>query len=219
LDNSFYIAKQCRDFGPRKTLGRSLDEVLQRFIPENAHVILNDRKAPVTVAFTEVSFGLKGHLVSHFESRTDLIDCLRASCNIPFFLEGNQLTVQVRGLSAIDGFFASSLHRFGTPSTSATGREIIVSPFATRFTKINPYKVRPVDSKTEYDIITPDLFLDRKTWPFKSDEIFKMALGMIEKNVSDEEITERCTTVYQGGVEAVNRWNEKRKWKLSDFQD
>jgi hypothetical protein len=132
-------------------------------------------------------------------------------------LEGNQFTVNVRGLRAIDGFFASDFHRFGTPVTGSTARELIISPFSAKIAKIDPNRAKPANSSVQFDIISPDL-LDRKNWPFRSKEVLRLALGAPvssvnpDQPITDDELHEKYEKVFQGGVEAVNRWNEKRTW-------
>eukprot|EP01040_Poterioochromonas_malhamensis_P005543 gene5543-5959_t len=216
LESTLYVAQQCRELGTRGTLGTALNTVLQQSLPDNAHEILNKRTAECRVAYTEVTFGgMKPQLVSQFNSKEDLIDCLRASCNIPFYLNGT-FTVPVRGSKAIDGVFATDFSRFGCPFTGATDTEVIVTPFKTKAIGLNPMKVHPKGSNLVYEVISPDL-LDRKSWPFRSREVLYMALTTPASSrnpkipISDDELLEKYQTIFNGGIEATNRWYEKSR--------
>ena len=92
-----YIARRCRDDGPRLTLRTALDEVLDEVIQDESIVTLNSRLSSCFVAYFELFPGFKAHFVSKFTSKVDLIDVLRASCNIPFYFNGNAPCVGVRG--------------------------------------------------------------------------------------------------------------------------
>lgn len=48
-------------------------------LPINAHDILNNREGAVTVGITQFSPGLRGVLVSKFDSKEDLIEVLLGS--------------------------------------------------------------------------------------------------------------------------------------------
>lgn len=61
---------------------------------------------------------LEGQFVRRFYSREDLIECLVASCNIPFYLS-SWPTVTCRGRQAVDGYFATKHQAFGCPDTGA----------------------------------------------------------------------------------------------------
>ena len=129
LEACNYISERCRSVGyTRKTLRLALDTCLDDLLPADAFEKLNQRTAKCTVAYREIYPTLTSHLVSEYRSNDDLIDVLRASCNIPFYFNGNSVTVPVRGHFAVDGFFAVERSRFGCPRTEAT-RELIVCPF------------------------------------------------------------------------------------------
>ena len=92
-----YIAQRCRDEGPRLTLRKALDEVLDEVIQQESVTVINNRMANCFVAYFELFPGFRPQFVNHFINRTDLIDTLRASCNIPFYFNGNVPYVSVRG--------------------------------------------------------------------------------------------------------------------------
>ncbi len=87
---------------------------------------------------------------------------LRASCNIPFYFNGNSLAVEVRGGAGLDGFFAVQLSRFGSPETFAA-REVVVTPFLPQLVGLRPAPAllfNPADgseTQQEIDIISPAL--------------------------------------------------------------
>lgn len=131
------ISDRCSVEGTRGTLRLALDESLEKLLPKDAHITLSSQKI-AAVAYTEIhpSFATP-HIVDTFLSRDDLIDTLRASCNIPFYFDGNSFGVKVRDIWAVDGFFASNRRRFGCPETYAT-REFISCPFPPDLVGLNP---------------------------------------------------------------------------------
>ena len=139
LEACSYISERCRAVGQtRKTLRLALDTCLDDLLPTDAYEKLNQRAAKCTVAYREIYPTLTSHLVTEYQSNDDLIDVLRASCNIPFYFNGNSATVSVRGHFAVDGFFAVEGARFGCPRTDAT-RELIVCPFNPDLVGLEPY--------------------------------------------------------------------------------
>ena len=92
-----YIAQRCRDEGPRLTLRKALDEVLGEVIQEESVRVINSRDAAFIIAYFELFPSFKPQFVRNFINQTDLIDTLRASCNIPFYFNGNIPYVDVRG--------------------------------------------------------------------------------------------------------------------------
>ncbi len=215
LEASVYVAQQCRDFGARGTLRMALDDVLAKLLPADSHEQLNKRQGSVNIAFASFSRenGFRAQLVNNFYNKEDLIDCLRASCNIPFYFNGNSLFVDVRGESAVDGFFSVDLRRFGCPSTLSTERELIVCPFAPPYVNLQPQLLRPESSQCQYDFITPAL-LDKEHWPFSFPEVLKMALKPPSSStspsqpISDEELREKYGVLFRAGYEAARRWYE-----------
>ena len=112
LDACCYIARRCRDEGTPRTLRDSLDEVLISLLPHDSHLILRERQAECIVAYTEVSPKFQPHFVKDFNDKDDLIDCLRSSCNIPFYFNGINPVVDVRNAKGIDGKCRNDLRLF-----------------------------------------------------------------------------------------------------------
>lgn len=219
FESSVYVAQQCRDLGARGTLKISLETVLQKLVPEDAHIQLNNRPSPVRLSFTEINGnGLQGHLVERFHNKKDIIDCLLASCNIPFYFNDQGLFVMYRGLRCVDGFFAVDIRRFGCPSTGAIKRELLICPYRRSLVSITPERVRPSDSNCQYDVITPD-YLDNKTWPFTFREVIQMSFTAPDSSInpsqpiSDEELRFKYDVLYQAGFESVKRWYEQEGYE------
>mmetsp|Transcript_21618 Transcript_21618/g.36215 ORF Transcript_21618/g.36215 Transcript_21618/m.36215 type:complete len:302 (+) Transcript_21618:88-993(+) len=218
---SIYVAQRCRDEGPRLTLRKALDKVLDDVLPNDAHEILNERNSRCYVAYAEVTPSLRQPLgpqfVYRYRDKQDLIEVLRASCNIPFYFNGNNLGINVRGAYAVDGFFSTSLNRFGCPETGATDREILVSPFSASLIGLTPELTRPAGSNLVYDIISPDL-LDRGTggeWPFSTIDVIRMSFGAPASKlnpgqpISDAELEATYEQLFEAGAAAVRKWYER----------
>lgn len=209
---SEYIAQRCRDDGPRNALRNALDEMLEKSLPVNAHELLNCREAPCSFAYAEICPpSLKSQLICQFKDRSDLLDVLRASCNIPFYFNGNNAFVNVRGGLGMDGIFAASVHRFGCPPTGAREHEILICPYSASMLRMAPLLSRPAGSSCRYSIISPDL-LQKEDWPFSLIELIKMSLNAPDSfrnpkvPISDAEIEETYKMLYNAGKEAVKVW-------------
>lgn len=209
---SEYIAQRCREEGPRKALRKALDEMLDNSLPDNAHELLNCREAPCSFAYAEIRPpSLRSCIVCNFTNRADLLDVLRASCNIPFYFNGNNAFVNVRGGLGMDGIFAASINRFGCPPTGATEHEILVCPYSASMLRLAPMLSRPAGSDCKYSIISPDL-LRKEDWPFSLIELIKMSLNAPDSRenpkipISDLEIEQTYKMLYNAGKEAVKVW-------------
>lgn len=216
LKGSFKVAEYCRTHGTRGSLRFALDQVLREILPDDIHRQLSDREGKCIVAYTEIDgFSSKSIYATEFESKEDVIECLRASCNIPFYFDGFKPTVTVRGKQAIDGFFATDLRRFGSPYTGANGIEILVTPFRSKFARINPYLSKGYDKNISYAVISPDL-LDKLQWPFRHQEVLRMALTipLSRKNsnnpITSDEIEEIYSLLFDAGKTAVTVWNAQK---------
>lgn len=76
--------------------------LLNETLPPNAHEICENR---LFVAVNEISYqGLTRHVICNFRSRDDLIDCILASCALPFITMNNS-AYSWRGGYYIDGGF------------------------------------------------------------------------------------------------------------------
>lgn len=236
LNACCYIAQRCRVEGTRLTLRRALDDVLNELLPNDSHEILKTRGTPCIIAFTEIYPSIRPHFVDEFQSKEDLIDCLRASCNIPFYFNGNSPFVTVRGVNAVDGFFTVDLPRFGCPPTGASEREIIICPYPASRIGLSPQfsldnnildlrddqkrvnsrssdiSIEKKESNCKFDLITPDLLLQdggKDQWPFSILEVLKMSLGPPIPS-SDKDIQNTYNFLFQAGKQAVTIWNNKQ---------
>eukprot|EP00918_Siedleckia_nematoides_P084159 GHVU01184580.1.p1 GENE.GHVU01184580.1~~GHVU01184580.1.p1 ORF type:complete len:822 (-),score=108.07 GHVU01184580.1:22-2307(-) len=132
------LAADARAHGTVRRLHSLLGRELEHMMPAEAHETLNGRVAPVIISYTQVLPVFKGHFVSHFESKRDLIQCLNASCNVPFYFS-HWPTVSCRGHQSIDGFFAVKRKHFGCPKTEAS-RTVSVTPFSASLVRLAHYK-------------------------------------------------------------------------------
>lgn len=180
-------------------------------LPSDSHEQLNKRTAPCLVAYAEVQPRIRAQFVSYFLDKKDVIAALRASCNIPFYFNGNSPAVRVRGAFAVDGFFTAPFNRFGCPPTGALEREILVSPYSASLVRLNPDAARKEGQVCRYDVISPDL-LTSSQWPFTLLDLVRMSLGAPGSKVapgrpiSDEELAEVYQQLFLAGAQAVTNW-------------
>ncbi|KAF8820828.1 phospholipase, patatin family protein [Cardiosporidium cionae] len=113
--------------GTAGRLHEFLRDALHQLLPDDAHDKINKRPGKVTVAVTQV-FPLQGHFISNFKSKEDIIECVLASCNIPFYFSTWPL-LRCRGKHCVDGYFAVPPKEFGCPPTNST-RNVKVTPFS-----------------------------------------------------------------------------------------
>ncbi|CAM9990708.1 unnamed protein product, partial [Discosporangium mesarthrocarpum] len=143
------ICADCREGGTRYRLNRGVVErTLDRMLPEDAHVRLNTREAPVTVAITHLWPLPGGNFVDDFSSRADLIEVLLGSCCVPFWF-AKEPALQVRGRATVDGVFSLPRKYFGAPGIPSSERVVRVSVF--------PSSTISVHSEVPGDIICPDI--------------------------------------------------------------
>lgn len=179
LDSTIFIAQECRAKGTRLTLKLALDEVLHNVLPSDSAVKLKKRPGACYVAYAQLSPSLSSFLVNEFTDKEDLISVLLASCNIPFYFNGNAFTVDVRRGTGVDGYFSMNLNRFGAPQTGCS-HEVIVCPLPPKQVFLNPTPqqiVLPDDSTQtqRIDIISPSL-LSTQDWILSNFENVQMAL-------------------------------------------
>lgn len=206
------VAAECAARGTRGTLRMALEQVLRESIPAQAVDLLNSREAPCTVAYAEVSPRFRSHFVESFASKDDLIEVLSASCNIPFYFNGNRLTVPVRGALAVDGFFAMNFSRVGAPSTSCL-TEVVVCPFRPSLVRLNPTPRRlsrgdvgEEETLQTVEIVSPAL-LDATDFLFTNLETIQLALAPPSKTLM-ETLDARLSS---GGVDSTDRLKGKVK--------
>lgn len=90
-------------FNPKFSIVRVLRERLDQILPENAHVICTDR---LFVSVTRVSDG-QNVILSHFDSKEELIQALLCSSYIPIF--SGIVPEKFRGVRYIDGCYSNNL--------------------------------------------------------------------------------------------------------------
>ena len=111
------VAADVARNGAAGRLDEALLPTLTSMLPADAHDLLNARAGRVTVAFAPLGLPLRGTFASAFSSRDDVVECLLASCCIPFYFNGG--AVRCRGELAVDGFFACPPQALGCPRTGA----------------------------------------------------------------------------------------------------
>eukprot|EP00747_Dinoflagellata_sp_TGD_P099799 gnl/TRDRNA2_/TRDRNA2_167853_c1_seq7.p1 gnl/TRDRNA2_/TRDRNA2_167853_c1~~gnl/TRDRNA2_/TRDRNA2_167853_c1_seq7.p1 ORF type:complete len:448 (+),score=77.84 gnl/TRDRNA2_/TRDRNA2_167853_c1_seq7:58-1401(+) len=89
-----------------------LEVIVPEDAPERAH------RHGLQIAYLEVWPNPQPHVVSHWESKEDIIETILASCNFPFYFSTWPL-VKCRDSWAIDGMFAVGEKRFGCPRLPA----------------------------------------------------------------------------------------------------
>ncbi|OAY72076.1 Patatin-like phospholipase domain-containing protein 4 [Ananas comosus] len=93
------LAEDCRVRGTAFRLGALLRDVLNRFLPDDAHIRSNGR---VRVAITQLFWRPRGLLVDQFDSKEDLVNALFTSSFIPGYLAPRPATM-FRNRLCIDG--------------------------------------------------------------------------------------------------------------------
>eukprot|EP01053_Blabericola_migrator_P004234 Blabericola_migrator_1__4233@NODE_229_length_11083_cov_77_301198_g195_i0_p1_GENE_NODE_229_length_11083_cov_77_301198_g195_i0NODE_229_length_11083_cov_77_301198_g195_i0_p1_ORF_typecomplete_len675_score82_77Patatin/PF01734_22/1_4e07_NODE_229_length_11083_cov_77_301198_g195_i022514275 len=157
----FRMEAVLRQHGTRGRLKRLVESELRSFLPENCHEIISKRKAPAHVLYTRVNFW-KASSVWEFTGKNDVIECVLASCNIPFYF-GHGPVLECRGQWCIDGYF-SDRKNFGCPKIDTWGRQIRVAPFS---------KQQILSHLRDLDVISPSLDTYDKDIPHEKFEAFK----------------------------------------------
>jgi hypothetical protein len=194
------IASSCLKYGTRGNLRVALDAEMKAILPENSAELLQRRPGTCAIAYTEIYPNLSSRIVTEYSSRNDIEDVLRASCNIPFYFNGNSPFVQVRGSAAVDGFFAVKRSRFGCPPPqplqtsvphSPLSTEILVCPFPA--SAVGLHIPAPVEKMTTTHVISPEILPSSSSavaadcqWPFTLADLLQLALtppsyGIYEK--------------------------------------
>uniref|UniRef100_A0A8C0SBR2 Acylglycerol transacylase n=2 Tax=Canis lupus familiaris TaxID=9615 RepID=A0A8C0SBR2_CANLF len=102
---------------PSFSLGRNLQESLQRHLPDNVHMLISGKTC---ISLTRVSDG-ENVLVSEFQSKEEVVDALLCSSFIPFF--SGIIPPSFRGVRYMDGGASDNVPFFDAKTT------ITVSPF------------------------------------------------------------------------------------------
>ncbi|PRQ19965.1 putative triacylglycerol lipase [Rosa chinensis] len=114
------LAEDCRNRGTAFRLGAVLRDVLQKFLPEDAHIKSNGR---VRVAVTQLLWRPRGLLVDQFDSKEDLINAVFTSSFIPGYLAPRPATM-FRNRLCIDG----GLTLFMPPTSAAKTVRVCAFP-------------------------------------------------------------------------------------------
>ncbi|KAK2966634.1 hypothetical protein RJ640_002332 [Escallonia rubra] len=114
------LAEDCRLRGTAFRLGAVLRDVLEKFLPDDAHIRSNGR---VRVAVTQILWRPRGLLVDQFDSKEDLINAVITSSFIPGYLAPRPATM-FRNRLCIDG----GLTLFMPPTSAATTVRVCAFP-------------------------------------------------------------------------------------------
>ncbi|CAM8959871.1 unnamed protein product [Rhodiola kirilowii] len=114
------LAEDCRQRGTAFRLGAVLRDILEKFLPDDAHIRSNGR---VRVAVTQILWRPRGLLVDQFDSKEDLINAVITSSFIPGYLAPTPAT-RFRDKLCIDG----GLTLFMPPTSAAKTVRICAFP-------------------------------------------------------------------------------------------
>uniref|UniRef100_A0A7N0ZS23 Patatin n=1 Tax=Kalanchoe fedtschenkoi TaxID=63787 RepID=A0A7N0ZS23_KALFE len=120
LEATKILAEDCRQRGTAFRLGAVLRDILDKFLPNDAHIRSNGR---VRVAVTQIFWRPKGLLVDQFDSKEDLINAVITSSFIPGYLAPRPATM-FRNRLCIDG----GLTLFMPPTSAAKTVRICAFP-------------------------------------------------------------------------------------------
>lgn len=120
LDATKILAQDCRLSGTAFRLGAVLREILEKFLPDDAHIRCNGR---VRVAVTQILWRPRGLLVDQFDSKEDLINAVFTSSFIPGYLAPRPATL-FRNKLCIDG----GLTLFMPPTSAAQTVRVCAFP-------------------------------------------------------------------------------------------
>ncbi|KAI3752761.1 hypothetical protein L2E82_24798 [Cichorium intybus] len=120
LEATKILAQDCRSRGTLFRLGAVLRDVLEDFLPDDAHIRSNGR---VRVAVTQILWRPRGLLVDQFDSREDLINAVITSSFIPGYLAPRPAIV-FRNRLCVDG----GLTLFMPPTSAARTVRVCAFP-------------------------------------------------------------------------------------------
>lgn len=93
------LANDLRTGGAFRRMGPCLQALLEEHLPEDAHLRCSgNTHVAITAAFPYA----RGQVISEFESKADLIQCLLTSCHIPMYFAGS-FSRTFRGRLCYDG--------------------------------------------------------------------------------------------------------------------
>lgn len=114
------LAEDCRSRGTAFRLGAVLRDVLEQFLPDDAHIRSNGR---VRVAVTQILWRPRGLLVDQFDSKEDLINAVITSSFIPGYLAPRPAII-FRNRLCVDG----GLTLFMPPTSAARTIRVCAFP-------------------------------------------------------------------------------------------
>ncbi|XP_076907375.1 uncharacterized protein LOC143563800 [Bidens hawaiensis] len=120
LEATKVLAQDCRSKSTAFRLGAVLRDVLEEFLPDDAHIKSNGR---VRVAVTQILWRPRGLLVDQFDSREDLINAVITSSFIPGYLAPKPATL-FRNRLCVDG----GLTLFMPPTSAARTVRVCAFP-------------------------------------------------------------------------------------------
>lgn len=120
LEATKVLAEDCRSNGTAFRLGAVLRDVLEQFLPHDAHIRSNGR---VRVAVTQILWRPRGLLVDQFDSREDLINAVITSSFIPGYLAPRPAII-FRNRLCVDG----GLTLFMPPTSAARTIRVCAFP-------------------------------------------------------------------------------------------
>ncbi|KAL2906893.1 Patatin-like phospholipase domain-containing protein 4 [Bienertia sinuspersici] len=113
LEATKILAEDCRTRGTAFRLGAVLRDILQKVLPDDAHIRCNGR---VRVAVTQIVWRPRGLLIDQFDSKEDLINALFTSSFIPGYLAPRPATM-FRNRLCIDGGLTLFMPPTSAPQT------------------------------------------------------------------------------------------------------
>ncbi|KAK4424378.1 1-acylglycerol-3-phosphate O-acyltransferase PNPLA3 [Sesamum alatum] len=120
LEATKILAEDCRTRGTAFRLGAVLRDILDKFLPDDAHIRSSGR---VRVAVTQILWRPRGLLVDQFDSKEDLINAVFTSSFIPGYLAPRPATM-FRNRLCIDG----GLTLFMPPTSAAETVRVCAFP-------------------------------------------------------------------------------------------
>eukprot|EP00775_Hariotina_reticulata_P004212 gene4212-4461_t len=150
------FGEDCLKNGTRYRLGPLLKDFLQQYLPPDAH---EKCSGSTHVAVTRLLPFWQTQMVSHFESRDDLISALMTSCHIPWYFDGRWMT-KFRGHYCVDGGVMAFI-----PTVPEAEYSVKRSTRSSR------------RLKKLHDLLDIDITMDRfEHWPHDLTQILKWAL-------------------------------------------
>jgi hypothetical protein len=171
-----------------------LEKALMDNLPDDAHTIISERPGSVGVAITELSLssGATGVLIKEFYSKSDLVQCLLGSCNVPFWFHYLPV-LRVRNAFVVDGFFGQNRKYFGAPEIECAESIIRVCAL--------PSSLIGLESTSNLDTICPDIL---------GNGAMRDMLALALEPGSQEQLQ----LLYDMGYSAASEWHKLRESQM-----